>query len=216
MTTTTTDTAAREKLFSLLHPIFADCCDPDAVRHDLATPFIQAVPALELVPSSLHVYATDGRILVRCPVTPALFAACGAVEARAKRPLAAKMIAEFAPFDFATPYPAPDTSGLKVCRRCQGANPLPKWMTYDPGLLDEDGDCGLCHGLNIDDPFSHEFPIGPCLLAARYAQILDRHKATLFVSTVDPEKSAIRFVVSPDIEGFVMPIDPAAHGRLRR
>jgi hypothetical protein len=213
----TTDTAA---VFALLHPIFRECVDPEAVRYDLSLPR----------PIGEHVYATDGTIAVRIKATPEILAAIPPLDSSKRFPQSVPMV-----FDgewMAEPAPLPDLSAAPVCSTCKGKRHLKKWRCSEcdgegeticdccgqdtvcrecngkgssPG-----GPCPDCAGIGIDCAarMGPEI-VGGVTLSWRFVEMFTRHRASIYLP-VDPgppsNRKALRFTLPGDIEGVVMPL----------
>jgi hypothetical protein len=217
---TSTPGAAAEhaaRVFALLPPIFAACVTPDAARYDLALPFVRRP----------FVYATDGRILVRAAANPAIVDLLMRPPGR-RVPNAESLFADPAAWKAEStrlPMVAPPT-----CPRCEGVANLP---ARDCDRCDgagafaccecgQDRECPRCGGKG-------KLPAGPCnycdatgydwgyvddvglgrgtTIAARYACLLLRHGAVLFLPVAGGE-NAVRFTAG-DVEGLLMPLGKA-------
>jgi hypothetical protein len=125
-----------------LHPIFARCVDPEAVRFDLSRPFVVEE----------YVYATNGRIAVRMPV-PAGWAIPD--PERVPRSVA-DMFRHGRWREEPTQFP-PVEGTCKICEgsKVQGEIVCPYCRAESPGPY-EAGFCGECWQLE------GKLPAGPC------------------------------------------------------
>lgn len=183
--TTTAD--PKVVLFSLLHPIFADCCDPEPTRFDLSTPYLQGE----------HVYATNGSIAVRCPVTLTLFSACGAVPCREGSRRVKGVVEVFGGSIFRTePFALPAESEVPKCAECKGTGRLGP------------GPCTVCRGCGLGDrdPDRIGHPIGDGVgIVYRVLAPLYKHNALVFPNAMFTPKEPFRFTVGDGgIEGRFM------------
>ncbi len=193
-----TETATK----TTLHPIFALCCDDvKGTKYDLRTPWVYG----------RGVYATNGRILVRMPLSEGLDTTGFNTEDRPK-------LNEHTADYFAAKYqakgvPCPSLKGKGTdCPRCEGTGTAQGVFCDDCGAFTARGgvwskcvDCCGCGKYLADDGLT----IGPgVVLSFRYLYILEQFKATLFPAVKDPVKSAVKFTVpKTEIEGVVMPLD---------
>jgi hypothetical protein len=202
------------RVFALFPPIFAACVAPEAIRYDLALPFVR-LP---------YVYATDGIIIVRTATNPAIV---DLLPHSPKRlvPNAEPLFADphawrtkSTRLPMAPPPPCPRCKGavnlpVRDCSRCDGAG---AFACCECG---QDRECPRCDGKG-------RLPAGPCdhcgatgydwgyvddvglgrgtTIAARYACLLLRHGATLFLPIAGGE-NPVRFTAG-DVEGLLMPL----------
>jgi hypothetical protein len=136
-----------------LPAIFAECCDPEILRYELSEPFAEGV----------HAWATDGRILVRCP----LWALPPGVKLKIPKPnrlaKCTKNFSEFFAID-GDAYPIPsDFEAFEKCDCC-GAMTIPS-----------------------EDPVA----VGPRKFKAKYLSLLLRHGVSTLA--ISPDGSRGRF-----------------------
>jgi hypothetical protein len=217
---TTTPEAAAEhaaRVFTLLPPIFAACVEPEVTRYDLALPFVRPP----------FVYATDGIIIVRTAASPAIVELLPRSPGR-RIPNAEPKFADTAAWR-AEPTAIP-MAPPPLCPRCKGVTNLP---VRDCSRCDGAGEFACCEcGQDRECPRCDgkgKLPAGPCdycdvtgydwgyvddvglgrgtTIAARYACLLLRHEATLFLSVAGGE-DPVRFTAG-DVEGLLMPLGKA-------
>lgn len=196
-------------VFDLLPVIFRDCVCDSYTKFCLEYP--QQVGD--------YVYATDGRICVRMPATPALVAVLPDI--------APKKFPEAAGQSFATrdrweadPTPLPSMSHLKRCEDCGGAGVLPRRRCTCKMYDDEDapchgkgtipaGPCWECDGTGIDHPLMHALTVRPDVdLVPRWLHILAKHGATLYLpreANTPASTTPVYFTVAGGVEGVLMP-----------
>jgi hypothetical protein len=197
--------------FAGLPSIFRDCVSPDYRgmngKMRLDSPWIDGP----------HVYASDGRIMVRRPLEGS-----GAVPAQipeGRRPETAPGL-----FERAVPYDpvgvaVPDgPTGMVDCPECGGAGLL-DWDFDDWGnRIESPGAWHWCHQCDGDKVLKNlePVPVGRGIrLAAYYADILRRHWATLLLPIDGRDKVIpVHFRVDgyPEVEGVVMPLFPPDPG----
>jgi hypothetical protein len=218
----------RGPVFDLLPPIFRDCVDPENTRYSVGLPFVRGD----------YVYATDGRILVRTRATPEVAALLPAGDRRVPKGEAIFDDAvEYAPgpVAFAVDEPAecPGCDGRRrvperECDECAGAGettcPCCRQGRKCPecggrGTFPA-GPCRDCSGTGYDlDETSYDHAVtfaNGTILGQKYAWLLKRHDARVFLparrqtlTVTDP----VRFTVTGDVEGFVMPLTPVRKAR---
>lgn len=199
-----------------LHPIFDASCDPEWSRNDLHRPF----------EVDGYIYATDGRIVVRCKATPETAAAYSSEGRKVPRSVISL-------FDdkAGEPVAMPDASGFPFCGRCQGKGELhqqecPKCQgsgEVECPRCGHEEDCEECDGEGVvfGGPTPHRCPdcIGTGVaknpirvgglsnpMNAVYLKILLVHGATLYAPSATLFVP-IPFTVGDDIEGRVMPMN---------
>lgn len=196
-----TDRAAVRAALEILPAIFTECIEPwRRPGHDkyaLDRPF--AIDG--------HVYATDGRILVRMPVTPTILAILP-VHPEAKFP---KAPGEFARCPWQSePIAIPPQEDGQPCQDCLATGECCCECCGDVHV------CRTCEGSGSDAHLV-SVPVGPIEVSEHYLRLLRRHNATLYLPACeDPSKEPARFMVRWEqhelIEGLVMPMAPPKTG----
>ena len=178
-----------------------------------------------------HIYATDGRILVRTAATPAAAALVPCLLPKRFPESAATAIR---PRDtwHAEPTPLPSLGHLERCDYCDGTGHQPQRRCrcddfdtpcHDRGIIPA-GPCWDCDGTGIKDPREAVVAVREDVhLSAYYLTVLARHNATLYlpVATVDLSKSGSRVKVDDaaaipvyftvgDADGVLMTCKPPA------
>lgn len=181
-----------DRIFSILPPIFSACVDPDAVRFDLALPFVK----------DGYIYATDCRIVVRVKEDDrATEAVRRCKPERFSVPNAADMFpadpvdlyhsepVAFLPLDTAKP-------AWSVCRECRG------WKTVN----EIHHDCPECDGKGVT-PNYKSVPLGPHLISAYFLEMLRYFGAFVYLPKADDSSAPFYFAIPGDnVEGLVMPM----------
>lgn len=215
----TTSDGPKEALFILLNPIFRDCCDPEAVRYDLSSPFVVGE----------HVYATDGRIIVRSPATPEIVAAFTAVPPgdgkRLKDPALVYGPSDFQP----APLVLPDPNTFPACDRCGGKGLVASYECgecWGRGIAEcnmghehdcdecggkgwlPGGKCEACDGYGRGGGSNKSVEVGDYLISHSFCLLLHKHGATLYAVNGRPKDGfpPLKFTVDLGVEGRLMPM----------
>ena len=196
--------------------LLRECAEANATRFSLSLPWVQGG----------FVYATDGRIIARCPcdqVSPEAVAHLEATMGGRRIPLAAE--AEFKevprlPGEKLPTVPDPMTA----CCDCGGRG---HDVIEDCGLCDDDGThkgstcprcggacttCGICSSCSGDGNRTGRARAcgvfaGNIMLAESYVWLLRFHRAReVFPAASDPKRLAVYFRADHGLEGLVMPI----------
>lgn len=198
-------------IFDRLPRIFRDCTTKDANRK-YCLEYPQRIGD--------HVYATDGRIAVRMPLTPWVASAIPDIAPKRFPESAAAIIG--APRDrwHVEPTPIPSLDHLTRCEDCKGDGHLPEHRCSckyvdDPeeaschgkGIIPA-GPCWECDGTGIATPGWVFVPLREDVsLSALYLSLLGRHGATLFLPVEINTNDSVTppYFTLGDIEGVVMP-----------
>jgi hypothetical protein len=217
-----------------LPPIFRDCVVTDeGLGEGRATYF--CYPAVV----GGHVYASDGRILIRTAATPDLADLMPEPPPGRRFPQhAGSMFDDPVGWDDA-PTPLPPLDSLPRCRDCAGRGHFPANATCPACDGEEDrhcshcgesatcdrccgrgripaGTCVACLGSGLDTDDAGAVGVGAGItLGAYYLAILHRHGASLHLPRAARDVGRVmpvRFVVagSPEVEGLLMPMTPPA------
>jgi hypothetical protein len=197
----------------LVHPIFARCVDPETTRFALGRPWVRGD----------HLYASDGRIMVRMPKPGAWDLPNGEKVLRDPG-----SVMDRGPHS-AVPVTIPPVEG--VCDECQGARVVTERACEEcggRGHKDVDyycecphctgsheceecegegtrasGPCRECRGSGVARGLSPH-RIGPaCWIGRAYAALLIEHGAEVFVPDPPDFKVPVAFRIG-DIEGRLM------------
>jgi hypothetical protein len=196
--------------FRGLHPIFTDVADPDCVRYDLSTPWRQ----------DGYVYATDGRLLVRCPIDDVAPGYVNLIPAREdseswKRPAdPGDQFAIHGPHRD-TPIVLPEIPCPRLpCQDCGGFG----GFIYSYGPPWEFWPCEGCGAIGTvlntnpvtlgrGDTEGSDYNVAAWIVA-----LLGQHRALVYlpVDLDSPNRSlrsgALRFEIGRSIEGLAMPL----------
>jgi hypothetical protein len=186
--------------FAGLPAIFRECVAPYTVRYDLTRPWV----------AGDHVYATDGRILVRVPVAGLAPGTLG--------PLwnAAAMFDRH-PGRYAEPIVLPEPGGPEStpCAICKGGGQLEcdARGAYGPGAGPLAFECPVCDGSGRVINWESTPVADGYALSARFVHLLRRHGAAVHLPLAPdgstPSDVPAYFVAGP-VEGLVMPcVSPA-------
>lgn len=201
-TNANTKTDLAEAAFALLPPIFRRCARRHP--HGETAKYDVRVPAVD----GDHVYATDGKILVRCPIPDDAkgLALCSAIEdARAGRKpfvTAAAMFAQHQDYP-GEPVAPPDLSDHPLCFACDGSGGA---VCPCCRLLVEP--CDYCDGSGVEGGADDGIPVaGGPQLAFVFVRLLGDHGGSIYLPPPTPDDSLpFRFVAPGGIEGLVMPL----------
>lgn len=203
-----TRTDLDEAAFALLPPIFRRCArrhpHGETAKHDVRAPAVIGD----------HAYATDGRILVRCPIpddAKGLDIRSAIETAREGR---LPFVSAAAMFEQYRDYPGegvapPDLSGQPECFACDGSGGV---VCPCCRLLVEA--CDYCDGSGVEGGADDGMPVaGGPLLAFRFIRLLSVHGAAIYLPPPTPDDSLpFLFVADGGIEGLVMPLDKRKGG----
>lgn len=197
-TDTKIDPELAEAAFLVLPPIFRRCArrypHGESAKHDVRVPAIIGD----------HVYATDGRILVRCPATPAIRAAAEAARAgRLPFVSAAEMFERYRD-QSGEGVAVPSLDGMAECFACEGRGGV---VCPCCRLLVEV--CDFCDGSGVEYHAQRIAVTGPddACLSPQYVRILSDAGATLYPPPPSPHHDLpFRFVAPGGVEGLVMPL----------
>jgi hypothetical protein len=198
-----------------LHPIFARCVDPDAVRFDLSRPFV----------IDEYVYATDAKIAVRMPVPEWWMISNPDCIPRSVVDILEGALCRALPATF------PPVEG--ACKVCLGAKVMPEMgcpycggkdaPRYDdvPPFCEEcwqfegkipAGPCYECGGSGILD-WSGRLEVSPGYwLQRRYVALLHEFEMTTYLPIKLDSNHVTRFTLG-DITGVLMPMTAPDPGR---
>jgi hypothetical protein len=179
----------REMTLALLPDIFGECLMDEETRFSLSAPFLR----------DGQVVAANGHILVMRPASPGLAELLALVPGR-KTPDVEKSCFAGVTFD-PTPTRLPDKlQGETTCRDCGGTG------NYPCECCDTDRTCEWCDGRGLALDRSHRVWLAPNVpIGLRYAHILKRHGAKVFLPRERPDKP-IMFSLFDETKGYVMPM----------
>jgi hypothetical protein len=197
-------------IFDLLPPIFRDCVS-DYTGRKYCLEYPQQVGD--------HVYATDGRILVRMLSTPRIAEALPSIVL--PKPFPESVATMIGPREkwHAEPTALPSLDHLKRCVACEGAAYLPdhpcSCATYDDGEapchgkgIIPAGPCWDCDGTGIGEARAQFIPLRDDVrLSAYFLWVLRKHGVTLFLPVAintHSETTPAYFTLGA-VEGVVMP-----------
>jgi len=185
-------TATRTKL----HPIFFAACDLEVFRYDLSQPFIQGD----------HVYATDGRIMVRAPVDRFDTEAMHEFEAGERKVPKIDVAWSAIPADrmeFEIP------TGIKKMVPCEDCNPDGIWKE---GPLVPSSHCFECDGLYfVRNGIGVD--VGPAILNSYYLGLLTEHGVTRVEIGIGSEPKTPIYFQHEEFDGVLMPMTGYGDGR---
>ncbi|WP_422928631.1 hypothetical protein [Singulisphaera sp. PoT] len=190
---------SKHPVFDLLPPIFRDCVDEEHHRYSLELPFEM----------DGHIYATDGRIMVRVAATKEV---CDALPSPDDRKFPKHVADLFVGRDRweTEPVPTPTLDGLDRCPHCEGTG-----LQTCPCCQRHGAICSDCHGTKVDlDKHSSVAVAEGVSLNPIYLGILLKHQVELFVPRppfsdeieVVGAVRPVRFEVEPGVEGLLMPM----------
>lgn len=187
---------------SELHPIFAECCDPNYKRYDISRPFVRGE----------WICATDGRILVRCPRAGIEWPD----EPDRKVPKAESIFDDIS----RTAFPLPECEGPKPCPECKGTgvNASGEIVCEESGIIfpilrhgkPVEIDCEVCDGEGSG--FNFDGPIRSLLvrdtpryyLGENYAWLLRKHGVGE-IHVPDSTRYTALYFVGDGFDGWLMP-----------
>lgn len=195
--------------FSLLPPIFRDCVDEETIRFCLAYP----------QPVGGYVCATDGRIFIRMPLTPAIAESLPSI---APKKFPESGLTLFGPRTnwLAEPSPIPALAPLKPCRHCDGLGQLEERQCSCGNWDDSDtpcrgkgtipaGPCDDCDGKGVESSGAEFFEFRKDVkLGEPYLRILEKHGATLYLPATTNTWECVTpayFTVDGGVDGVLMP-----------
>jgi hypothetical protein len=168
------------RVFALLPPIFRECVGKNH-KYSIELPFVIGDT----------VYATNGNILVRTRASSEVAALLAAIEGRKILDKAAT-VADGETWQ-AEPTPLPFVSDPEPCTQCT--------VCIHCGMRAGCWDCDHTGFAWMD----FRVRLAPMVwIGHRYAHLLKRHGAAVYLPTVVPDRP-IRFVVG-DVVGFLMPL----------
>jgi hypothetical protein len=184
----------REMTLALLPDIFGECLMDEDGNFSLSAPFLW----------DGQVLATNSHIIVMRPASPGLAELLALVPGR-KTPDVKPAITGVT-FD-PTPTRLPDElQGETTCRDCGGTG------NYPCGCCDTDLACESCDGRGLALDWLHRVWLAPNVpIGLRYAHMLKRHGAKVFLPCERPDKP-IMFSLFDGTSGYVMPM--TLHGRV--
>lgn len=206
----------------VLPPIFADCVGTDLSRYSIDHPFAEGG----------HVYATDGRIVVRAPLSMADGIAIptnkNTETSPSTYPPAAGLFPggefEADPLPLVTiPSAGPDVkcrscdgTGKWECDKCDGDGVIECDCGYEHPCPDCDGRdndrCEDCEGVGTVKPRPRPIDFGSVVLNERYVRVIQRANGRIYANQRGP-KAAVRFAIFGAIEGMLMPMSlPEGYG----
>jgi hypothetical protein len=189
-------------LFAGLHPIFRECVDIHTTKVVVDRPFIQGDIRGDFV------YCTNGRMLVRTPVSAVGEGRAAAIRAAipADRRIITRdgIFAMFAlgPWD-ADPIAIPDgLDETSPCPECKGTGKILTMAEHN-----QDWECEDCDGSGRwDNHDPNRFP-GRYYIASCYLARLARHGASIHLPVSRLSTAPALFTIGELVDGLVMPMD---------
>jgi hypothetical protein len=182
----------REPAFALLHPIFRECCDPDSPRLSLGAPFLAPGP----IESITYAIATDGRIIVWCHAPPALVELLQGCEPRRVPYTSVLELTRHRWGYDRRESELPELPGPIECHRCNGTGPIA-------------GACHWCGGKGRLDPSGRVHLGRNILIGLRYADMLKRNGAAIYLSQYRDVSIPVKFVIrslTEPVTGLLMQV----------